>query len=242
MNSIITDNFTALLRIGSFNIEDENIVPMSKYKWRKLIELSDQLDVRYYIEKGMHMFFNEKNMPISITQESNLKGKDFDCNEARLYGILASRRFQRIMDEEPHTMDTSVESMKLLKLIVQNIDSIITSDLSLKGIIAVGEYLRTMGHRVDFVKLNNWIEKLHIIEMSSFIGCMLVELFDFEREEVEFISHTYRKPLSHYHRLLNNTFDNKHHFSKSSRLNLALFETISYNVSNVTSSILNVEE
>lgn len=242
MYPTIKENFTALLRAGAFALPAESIEPMSAYKWKRLLDVAELLGVRYYIEKGMHSCYDAAAMPLPITPKESLRPVDFDCSEARLFGFFSSRKYKRIREDERHSMDTSIESLRLLSLIVQNANCIVTDDLSIVGIIAVGEYLRTMGDKVDFVKLNNWIERLGIVEVSSFIGAMLVELFDFEPDEIEFMTRKYRKPLTHYDRLLEKALCEKHHFSTLSRLNIALVETASYNVSTLVSNILNVEE
>ena len=242
MHPIILDNFTALLRAGAFNLKIESIEPMSAFKWAKLLDVAEKLDVKNYIEEGMHHYFSSDEMPVVISPKDSLRENNFDCSEACLYGPLSSRKFKKIYVDERHSMDTSVESLKLLSLIVQNANLIITSDLSLSGIIAVGEYLRKLGNKVDFVKLNQWIEKLGIIEVSSFIGALLVELFDFDSDEIEFMTRKYANPLTHYYRLIDHAVNEIHHFPTLSRLNIALIETTSYKVSNVLSRILNVEE
>lgn len=242
MHPIISDNFTALLRKGAFNLDIESIDSMSAYKWTKLLDVADKLDVKYYIEKGMFRFFADDEMPVIISPVESKDANSFDCSQACLFGPLSAKKYKKIQEDERHSMDTSVESLKLLSLIVQNANLIITSDLSLSGIIAVGEYLRNLGNKVDFVKLNLWIEKLGIIEVSSFIGALLVELFDFDSDEIEFMTRKYANPLTHYYRLIDKALNESHSFPTLSRLNIALIETASYKVSNVLSRILNVEE
>lgn len=242
MNHVIYDNFTTMLCAGAFQLQVEEVAPMSVFKWNRMLELSRKLGVEYYVSKGMYSVFGKNTLPLSISPLDDLERKTIVASDAVLFGVFSSRKYKSIFEEERHSIDTSVETLQLLSLIVKNADYIITSDISLPGIIAVGEYLRSKGDRVDFVKLNGWIEKLRIVEIASFIGIMLVELFDFEKEEIEFIIKDYHHPIVHYNRLLEQANSENHHFPMMSRLNIALVETISYKLSNTVSRILNVEE
>ena len=242
MYHVIYDNFTTMLCAGAFDLQVEEVHPMSVFKWNRMLELSRNLGVEYYVSKGMYSVFDKSTLPLSISPLDDLERNTIESSDAMLFGILSSRKYKSIFDEERHSIDTSVDTLHLLSLIVKNADYIITSDIYLPGIIAVGEYLRNKGDRVDFVKLNGWIEKLGIVEISSFIGKLLVELFDFEKEEIEFIIKDYHHPIVHYNRLLKQANCENHHFPMLSRLNIALVETISYKLSNTLSRILNVEE
>ena len=95
MHPIILDNFTALLRAGAFNLEIESIEPMSAFKWAKLLDVAEKLDVKNYIEEGMHHYFSSDEMPVVISPKDSLRENNFDCSEACLYGPLSSRKFKK---------------------------------------------------------------------------------------------------------------------------------------------------
>ena len=243
MYPIIKENFTSLLCTGAFGIPTEDVKPMSIFKWDMLLDAAKCLGVESYIMRGMYSYYKTtSSMPVEIPPFEDLKKEDFDCGDATFYGLISARRYRRIIEEERHSIDTSVESLHLLSLIIKNANLLIVSDLSLSGIIAVGEYLRKKGDKVDFVKLNNWIDRLGIREVSSFIGTLLVNLFDFDKDEVEFIVCKYHNPITHYNRLLEHSLEEKHRFPLLSLMNISLFETMSYYFSNALSGILNVEE
>ena len=236
----IQENFTILLRAGAFGIIDEPLKPMSSFKWNKLINTAKKLGIHGYIVAGAQLLKDDPRLPsdvnISTPKES------FEYSDTALYGFLSARRYRKISEQEKHNIDCSTETLNFLHLLVANIDLIITRDMSLCGIIAVGEYLRNQGNRVDFVKLNQWIHLLGIAQAASFIGHMLIELFDFETEELEFMTRTYKKPLVHYERLLDNAFNPQHKFRRTSRLNLAFLETSSYHLLNFKTRITDIEE
>ena len=64
-----------------------------------------------------------------------------------------NRRLIKIQKEERHSIDTSIETLYLLRLLVSNINGILANGISIRGIIQLGQYLRTRGDKVDFIKL-----------------------------------------------------------------------------------------
>ena len=73
-----------------------------------------------------------------------------------------NRRLIKIQKEERHSIDTSIETLYLLRLLVSNINGILANGICIRGIIQLGQYLRTRGDKVDFIKLESWLRKLHI--------------------------------------------------------------------------------
>ena len=236
----IQENFTILLRAGAFGITDEPLKPMSSFKWNKLVATAKKLGIHGYIVAGAQLLKDDPRLPSDINIPT--PKERFEYSDTALYGFLSARRYRKISEQEKHNIDCSTETLNFLHLLVANIDLIITRDMSLCGVIAVGEYLRTKGNHVDFVKLNQWIHQLGIAQAASFIGHMLIELFDFETEELEFMTRTYKKPLVHYERLLDNAFNPHHKFRRTSRLNLAFLETSSYHLLNFKTRITDIEE
>ena len=52
----------------------------------------------------------------------------------------------------------------------------------------MGEYLRTRGNKVDFVKLENWLNTLQLSAMAELQGNVLISVFGFEEDEIPFVS------------------------------------------------------
>lgn len=107
--------------------------------------------------------------------------------EVMMHNGFLNRRLIKIQKEEPHVIDTSMVTIDLLRLIVSNIDAMYAGGISLRGIIQLGQYLRTRGDKVDFVKLDNWLTKLHIQRMAQLEGSVLITFFDFEKDEIPFV-------------------------------------------------------
>ncbi len=112
---------------------------------------------------------------------------DVPTGEVAMHNSFLNRRLTKIQQDEPHTIDTSMETIYLLRIIVSNVNAMYSGGISLRGIIQLGQYLRTRGDKVDFVKLENWLTKLHIQRMAQLEGSVLIKFFDFEKDEIPFV-------------------------------------------------------
>lgn len=113
--------------------------------------------------------------------------EDMPNGEVGLSNPLANRKLTKIQFQERHALDTNVEAIYLLRLIVSNISATLANGIPLRGIIQLGQYLRTRGDKVDFVKLDNWLHALHIVRMAQLQGSILITFFHFEADEIPFV-------------------------------------------------------
>lgn len=158
-NEIIFRNLFIKIRQDAFNSK-EDAISMSPWKWRHMESLQASVNVmEQYDEKETYSFISK---------------------------IQENRRIN-IYENERHSIDTSIETLKLLNIIIFNITQIETNVISVPGIISLGLYLREKGHLVDFVKLDEWIKALRIKKMTSLIGSFLIQLLNFEKNEVPFL-------------------------------------------------------
>ena len=131
---IIFQNILIKIRNSNFNSKEDSL-PMSPWKWRYMDDLLLKIDgMTQYNNKEIYQF-------VSKIQE---------------------KRRVSIYENERHSIDTSIETLHLLNLIVFNIRQVETNEISIPGIIALGKYLREKGQHVDFVKLEDWIRILNI--------------------------------------------------------------------------------
>lgn len=108
--------------------------------------------------------------------------------DASMSNRLLNHRFLKIVDGERHSMDTSVESLGLLQILVFNVDSMLNRGMSLDGIIRLGQYLRSpSGAKLDDIKIDKWLVKLHLVRMAELQGNILVEVFGFDPQEIPFV-------------------------------------------------------
>ena len=111
---------------------------------------------------------------------------DMPAGEIALSNPILNRRLKKIQREEPHAIDTSTETVHVLNIIVHNIETMLNKGVVLRGIVDLGIYLRTMGHKIDFIKLENWLTKLHVETLAQFQGSILIQLLGFDTDEVPF--------------------------------------------------------
>lgn len=237
---IVRQNFTTLFRAGAFNLCDGEIVPMSNYKWHKIEAVAKELDVMGYISAGAARYKHSPALPSFMMAES--KVEKYDCSDGILFNRFKEKRYERICEAEHHDIAPSAETLHLLQLIIAIHDDVVTSQLPLNGIITLGRLLRDEGDKVDYIKLENWIKRLGIAQSASLQASMLIELFDFEKDEFPYINKFYTNAAKHYNDLIENVLDDKAEFSAISRMNIALIETASYHLGKFTSKITNVEE
>ena len=156
---IIFQNILIKIRNSNFNSKEDSL-PMSPWKWRYMDDLLLKIDgMAQYNNKEIYQF-------VSKIQE---------------------KRRVSIYENERHSIDTSIETLHLLNLIVFNIRQVETNEISIPGIIALGKYLREKGQHVDFVKLEDWIRILNIKKLTSLLASFLVQAFNFEKNEVPFL-------------------------------------------------------
>jgi len=193
--NIVLRNFFNILRSGAFNDEVE-IEPMSAHKWRRLYQMVEAQHLKHIFAHGAHNHREDKctNLPNDILENVNDIQKQEDIQEiaitekeVRFSSRILNHRLKNVINKELHNIDTSIESIDLLEIIVFNITSMLNNGISLNGIIKLGKYLRTRGDKVDFLKIEDWIEQLHITKMAQLQGSILISMFGFDKEELPFI-------------------------------------------------------
>ena len=197
--NIILRNFFRLMRSGAFG-DKSSIEPMSPFKWRRLYDMVEAQKVVHIFARGVRN--HQHNEGLNPPDDVISKAKEYIENhpqptinnvmqalpDASMSNSLLNHRFQKIVYKERHSIDTSVESLGLLQIIVFNVDSMLNRGMSLDGIIRLGQYLRSpSGARLDDVKIDRWLVKLHLVRMAELQGNILVEVFGFDPQEVPFV-------------------------------------------------------
>ena len=115
-----------------------------------------------------------------------------------LTNAILNKRLQGIIDAEIRCCDskyvtlndTRIETLphtlNLLTAIIRIARYILNDGVRLKQLIDLGMMLRTIGSKVDFVKLQQWIERLHMQRMATLEASLLIEMLDFNEEELPF--------------------------------------------------------
>lgn len=186
---IVKRNFLRLLRIGALDVDSE-IEPMSVFKWNRLLATGKAHHVEDYIRAGIQKSNAlEKVIPQECMQRST-SANDYSTDESqppRLHNVFLNKLLTSIREKEIHAIDTSVETLTLLNLIIDNCNSLLSTGISLRKLLKLGKYLREKGDKVDFVKLDAWLQKLQLQRIAQFEGNLIVLLFDFEQDEIPFV-------------------------------------------------------
>lgn len=197
---IIQRNFFRLIRSGAFN-DKSQIEVMSAFKWRRLYEIVMFQNVLDYFVRGVNNNANDKNLnlPDKLVEEIQAKldlqeERRADAQAGKVVGEetelsngLLNKRFHKIIYNEMHSIDTSVETLRMLQLIVFNTNAMLNRGINLDGIIRLGQFLRGKGDKVDFLKLENWLSSLHLQRMAQLQGSILIAVFGFGKDEIDFV-------------------------------------------------------
>ena len=117
----------------------------------------------------------------------------------RLTNVMLDKSLLTIVNSEIRCCDstyvyingTKVETLpptlNMLYALVRIAKYILNDGVSLKQVIELGVMLRKIGDKVDFVKLQQWIDKLHLSEMVHLEGSLLTGLFNFTPDEIPFM-------------------------------------------------------
>lgn len=192
---VIQRNFFRILSSGAFNSQS-NIEPMSPFKWRRLMQMVDAQQVIPVFVKGIskHSLDEGLRLPDSIIADIKARMNDNRTlsgkvpEKVKLSSRLLNHRLKGIIHNELHSIDTSIEALDILKLIVSNSQSMLTRGMYLDGIITLGQYLRTRGDKVDFVKLDAWLSSLMLHPMAELQGNILISVFGFDEDELPFVT------------------------------------------------------
>lgn len=211
---ILYRNFTKLLSIGVFG-ENCPVEDMSEFKWNKLLRIAGICDVEDFVCDGIVKSDNKK-IPsnIYITAQNNISviqdvqttaNYNFTSGKhiKKFSNFYLNRKLNKIIFDEIHSIDTSINSLILLNKLIDNINSLLNNGIEIRKLADLGGYLRKYGDRIDFVKIETWIKLLKIKKICTLIGCMLVSLFSFEIEELPFMRATNNKILRKTDGMLN---------------------------------------
>lgn len=206
---VLFRNFIKLLSIGAFDSKDTT-EPMSEYKWNQLLVLAEKCEVKEFVYTGIlrtcgqcstliPQGIYEKAQTCKFTNKavSSVIGNKTKYNlhkqVKKFANFYLNRKYNQIVFDEIHSIDTSVDSLVFLDKLVTNIDVLINAGLNFQQLFELGFYLRENGDKVDFVKIENWIKILKLNKMSSLIGYYLAFFFHFSDAELPFLKHSNKK-------------------------------------------------
>lgn len=105
---------------------------------------------------------------------------------------------KKIRKSEPLSDDSSIETLNFLDIIVQTTQTILTNGLHFANIVRIGAFLRHDGDKIDFIKLENWLNRLQLTKIAQLEASILIKTLGFEKDEIPFIK-TLRRKLTSWH-------------------------------------------
>lgn len=183
--NIVERNFLRLLRMGAFN-SSEHVEPMSEWKWHKLFRLSTQHGVAPWIADAIRRDESDFFMTLSPSLRQQFYDDTTDRVEEfsslQLTNPLLNRKLQKWGEEVGQDNLT----FELLLNIVAIARNIIKQGINLRQLIILGTYLRNTHDPIDYPQLRQWISDLGMRRMASLEASLLIMLFHFRPDEIQF--------------------------------------------------------
>jgi len=188
--NIIERNLFRLLRAGAFNTQ-EQIEPLSAWKWHRLYQLSEMHDVAPVTYLGLERTRNQflVQVPDDLLQQwSTAKNHgDDEENELlaanRLTNPVLNHQLQNILDDENSNTETRTALLHLSGIA----RFIMNAGIPIKRVTELGQFLRQSSNRIDFTTLQQWVSKLQLQPMTQLACIMLVKLMHFDPAELPFM-------------------------------------------------------
>lgn len=155
---------------------------------------------------------NGEDIDKSERYQLEYKWKDIDIKHhlrmQSLTNVFLNRKLQKIIESEIRCCDSSFvyisdckievvpPTLNLLLIMMRITRYILNEGISLKQLVDLGTFLRKSGDKVDFVKIQQWIEDLKMQRIAQLEALLLIEIFGFSEDEIPFIQPQVRLNIS----------------------------------------------
>lgn len=194
---IVKRNFFRLLRSGAYD-SNEQIEPMSAFKWQKLYQFSVMHDVVGFAFAGIHNCKHQFFLHLTDKQwqewqkaageeKSKKRALDDEDDEFlrsdQLTNPMLNHKLQNILDDE----HTSTTSRQLLLSIISVVRHILNEGLPIRQILLLGVCIRQEGKNIDAATISQWLQSLRLMPMAQLTGAILIQYFGFQPEDLPFV-------------------------------------------------------
>jgi len=195
---IIQRNLFSLLRSGAFQTQ-EDIEPMSAFKWNKLYQLTVMHNITPFVYDGilrcknnffLHLTDKQKQDWEKAVADYRVKEKRQSDQEEdeflrpdRLTNPLLNRRLQAILDDE----HSDLTSRQLLLILLRVVRHLFNEGMPIRQLTELAIFLRSNSQRINFDVVGQWIERLQLTQMAQLSGEFLIRLFNFEEADIPFL-------------------------------------------------------
>ncbi len=130
---------------------------------------------------------------------------DMPAGEVMMANPMLNRRLKHLQEKERLQETPSLETIYMLRIIVSNVNATMSHGIPIRGIIQLGQYIRTRGPKVDYPKLEHWLGQLHILRMAQLQGTILIHCFGFNVDELPFVKKMEKHAMQLVIRTITNT-------------------------------------
>ena len=193
---IIQRNLFRLLRSGAFGTQ-EQIEPMSAFKWERLYQIAMLHDVIPYAYTGISNCDSQFFMHLTEKQEITWKRaneeitsrpadneEDTFLRADTLTNPMLNSQLQNILDDEHSDMTTR----QLLLQLIRVMRHILNEGMPIRQLLELGMMLHQHNKQINFEQLRQWIKKLRLTQMCQLEGECLILFFGFHAEDLPFIT------------------------------------------------------
>ena len=193
---IIQRNLFRLLRSGAFGAQ-EQIEPMSAFKWERLYQIAMLHDVIPFVYKGISNCHSQFFMRLTDKQELTWKHANDEITSRQpeeeedtflradtLTNPVLNRKLQNILDDE----HSDILTRQLLLQLIRVVRHILNEGMPIRQLLELGLMLHQHGKQINFDQLRLWIKKLRLTQMCQLEGECLILLFGFHAEDLPFVS------------------------------------------------------
>ena len=165
---IIIRNFFRLLRSGIFNTQ-EQIEPMSAWKWNRIYQLAMQQHIAPQIREGIYRLNDQFFLQIPPQQ-------------MELWKEVKENRQIKISKEGGKSV-----TLTALYLIASTAHHLLNDGLFLPPLVALGCYIKQPDiYPIENDKLSDWINKLGLKSIVQLEAALLINYLGLSEEEVKF--------------------------------------------------------
>ena len=193
---IIIRNFFRLLRAGIFGTQ-EQIEPMSAWKWNRIYQLAMLQHVAPQVREGIDRLSDQFFLQIPPQQMELWKKADgnmqIKISKPKLPNKLGEKRLSKIIDEEGGKSVT----LTALYLIASTAHHLLNDGLFLHPLIALGCYIKQPEvYPIDNDKLCDWIHKLGLKSIAQLEATLLISYLGLTEEDIKFTTTGKRHDVS----------------------------------------------
>lgn len=194
LDTMVTRQLIRLLGNGAYGTP-AHLEVMSLFKWNQLVNMAEDHEVLDFLGKGMNNNLSEfQHFPSQLADEIRSRLRQFvvpsfderySVEAIHFHSGRPKRAFAELTDKELY--ESTTETRKLFLILMRNVCDMLVSGFCMRGIIDLGLALRHEGNRVDFVKLDSWLDLVNLPRFMQLQGSILCSSFGFEAIEIPFM-------------------------------------------------------